>query len=177
MAFLSSNVCPSDLAQVFAFDDDYSFGILQSSLHFTWFKTSSRMKVESDLRYSVREVFETFPWPQKPDAKNVLAVAREAQTLRAVREEMLKSLGGGLRELYQLCELPGKNALKEAQDSLDKAVVHCYGFSNDGNGAEQLLALNEIVAMRERNKSDVTSPGVPVGVDRGALESSDCLTA
>ena len=47
MVFLSTKICPSDLIQVFAFDDDYSFGILQSSAHFEWFGKSSRLKAAS----------------------------------------------------------------------------------------------------------------------------------
>lgn len=31
MVFLSTEICPSDLVQVFALDDDYSFGVLQQS--------------------------------------------------------------------------------------------------------------------------------------------------
>src|SRR5665213_195758 len=49
--FIDSSVCPSDALQVFGFADDYSFGVLQSAVHYEWFKTSSRLKVEADLRY------------------------------------------------------------------------------------------------------------------------------
>ena len=38
-AFVSSKIRPGDALQVFAFEDDYSFGILQSSAHWLWFVT------------------------------------------------------------------------------------------------------------------------------------------
>jgi hypothetical protein len=55
--------------QLFSFADDYSFGVLQASPHFEWFRKSSRLKVETDTRYTVRETFDTFPWPHPPGAK------------------------------------------------------------------------------------------------------------
>src|SRR5208282_635959 len=35
--FVSRNIHPNDALQVFVYDDDYSFGILQSDTHWTWF--------------------------------------------------------------------------------------------------------------------------------------------
>lgn len=160
MTFLSSNICPSDLIQVFAFDDDYSFGVLQSKVHFEWFRTSSRLKVESDIRYSVRAVFETFPWPQQASANDVRRVAMAARDLRQVRQELLKSTGG-LRELYRLLELPGRHALKEAHSALDAAVMRAYSFSANRPLLNQLLELNRSVSDAERRGSSVTSPGIP----------------
>ena len=111
MAFLDSVICPSDLIQVFAFDDDYSFGILQASPHFEWFRKSSRLKVETDVRYSVRSVFDTFPWPQSPSAKEIKAVAAAGREVRRVRDAALQKINGGLRAVYRTLELPGKNPL------------------------------------------------------------------
>lgn len=176
MVFLSAHICPSDLVQVFAFDDDYSFGILQSALHFEWFKTSSRMKVESDLRYSVRDVYETFPWPQQPSSKSVLAVAEAGRTLRATRQTLLKEMKGGLRALYRLIELPGNNILKDAHSNLETAVLACYGFSSRKDMLEQLLGLNADVAARIDRGDTVTSPGPPDPTMRDQLLTADCMS-
>ena len=129
MVFLSADICPSDLVQVFALDDDYSYGILQSYHHFEWFRKSSRLKVESDTRYSVREVFDTFPWPQSPSAAQVRAVAAAGREIRRIRDEALVKIKGGLRALYRTLELPGANPLKDAHAALDAAVMEAYGFS------------------------------------------------
>jgi hypothetical protein len=60
--FVSSRIRPSDSLQVFAFDDDYSFGILHSTYHRAYFEERcSKMRV--DLRYTPNTVFDTFPWP------------------------------------------------------------------------------------------------------------------
>jgi hypothetical protein len=161
MVFLSSAICPSDLVQVFALDDDYSFGVLQSLFHFEWFRKSSRMKVESDTRYSVREVFETFPWPQSPALRDVKGVAEAAQSLRAVRQTALTRLGGGLRDLYRTLDLPGKNALRDAHTSLDDAVRRAYGMSSKDEPLAFLVALNRTVYTGEQAGQPVDRPGLP----------------
>jgi SAM-dependent methyltransferase len=184
MAFISPLICPSDLVQVFSFADDYSFGVLQSSLHFEWFKRrSSRLKVESDMRYSVRDVFETFPWPQGPEFtgptdKQVGRVAAAAQALRQQRVELLVSARGGLRSLYRTLDLPGKSPLRDAHDELDAAVYEAYGFTQKRGGANQLADLNRSVAERLDHMGGVVSPGVPPLYSRTAsLISDDCYEA
>lgn len=58
-AFVASDIHPGDAMTVFAFEDDYSFGILNSSSHRAYFEERcSRMRV--DLRYTSRTVFDTF---------------------------------------------------------------------------------------------------------------------
>ena len=70
--FISPKIHPNDALMVFPFEDDYSFGILQSSAHWIWFvQRCSTMK--GDYRYTSNTVFDTFPWPQSPAAKSVRA--------------------------------------------------------------------------------------------------------
>jgi hypothetical protein len=176
MVFLSTQICPSDLVQVFAFDDDYSFGILQSFLHFELFRKSSRMKIETDTRYSVREVFEKFPWPQTPSAVQVKTVAKAGRDVRSIRAEALPKAKGGLRALYRTLELPGTNPLKDAHEALDAAVLAAYGFSLKADLLTQLLALNHEVADRIEKGDSVVSPGLPPQfTDRSSLVSQDCF--
>ena len=55
-----------------------------------------------------------------------------------------------LRELYQLTELPGDNALKTAQGDLDAAVRLAYGMSPKSDALCFLLGLNiEIASLEE----------------------------
>jgi hypothetical protein len=175
-AFLSTAICPSDLVQVFAFDDDYSFGVLQSEPHFEWFRKSSRLKVETDTRYSVREVFECFPWPQAPGVEQVDAVAEAGREVRRVRDDALKQVKGGLRAVYRTLELPGKNPLKDVHAALDAAVMAAYGFSPKRDLLAQLLKLNLDVAARIDAGEPVTAPGVPPTYpDPARLVTDDCI--
>jgi SAM-dependent methyltransferase len=176
MTFIDVRICPSDLVQVFAFDDDYSFSILQSALHFEWFRKSSKLKVETDARYSVRSVFDTFPWPQSPGLKEIDDVAAAGREIRRLREKALANIKGGLRAVYRTLELPGKNPLKDAHAVLDEVVLKAYGFSARKDRLKQLLDLNLAVAGRIDHDEPVTPPGVPPGYpDAKKLVTEDCI--
>ena len=73
--FISSDIRPNDAMMVFAYEDDYSFGILQSNLHIFWYQEKcSTMK--GDPRYTTESIWDTYPWPQNPSQKQVEQVAR-----------------------------------------------------------------------------------------------------
>jgi hypothetical protein len=175
--FMSSNVLPSDLLQTFAFDDDYSFGIIQSSTHGEWYSAkAARKKNEVDYTYSSESVFDTFPWPQSPDAKAVNAVAAAGREVRRVRADALPKMKGGLRALYRTLELPGANPLKAAHAALDAAVLAAYGFSPKADLLAQLLALNQQTAARIAAGDSVTAPGIPSGfASPETLITDDCI--
>jgi hypothetical protein len=65
---------PGDALSCFAFSDDYSFGILQSGIHWSWF-IATCSKLKGDFRYTPESVFDTFPWPQKPKHEDIKAVS------------------------------------------------------------------------------------------------------
>lgn len=180
VAFIDTRFCPGDLVQIFAFDDDYSFSLLQSKVHFEWFRKSSRLKIETDTRYSSRSVFETLPWPQSPSKKAVIAVAEAGRQVRAVRDEHLPKIKGGLRALYRTLELPGKSPLRDAHEALDAAVLKAYGFNAKNDLLAQILELNLDVAAREKAGEPVTAPGIPQSyLDAGGkhedLITDDCI--
>lgn len=173
--FVSSAVRPSDALSCFAFDDDYSFGVLQSSAHWHWFEAKSS-KLKSDYRYTPESVFDTFPWPQAPDAKDINAVVAAARHLEAVRSQALAEIAGGLRAMYRTLDLPGKNPLRDAHSALDAAVLRAYGFSAKRDLLQQLLDLNGQVATLIGSGQPATPPGIPPGYPKPvALVSTDCL--
>jgi hypothetical protein len=173
--FMTTSVWPSDKVQAFLFDDDYSFGLLQSAAHWQWFLEKCS-KLKSDFSYSIESVFETFPWPQAPSPKQVDAVAAAAREVRQVRTEALKGLKGGLRALYRLLELPGANALKDAHAALDAAALDAYGFNPKKDLLSQILALNLEVASKIENGEAVTAPGIPMSYPNPAgLITDDCI--
>lgn len=168
---------------VFTFEDDYSYGIIQSGLHWLWLTTKgSRLKTAHDRSYSSSSVWDTFPWPQDPgftgpsDAA-VEAVAAAGREVRRVRDDALVRIKGGLRAVYRTLELPGKNPLKDAHAALDAAVLDAYGFDPRQDLLQQLLDLNLAVAEREARGDPVVPPGVPPGYggDRDALVTGDCI--
>jgi hypothetical protein len=64
--FLASTIHPDSQLTVFAFSDDYSFGVLQSGIHWAWFAARCST-LKGDFRYTSDTVFDTFRWPQFDD--------------------------------------------------------------------------------------------------------------
>jgi len=116
--FIDSHIHPNAQVIAFKFADDYSFGILQSGMHWEWFKARCST-FKSDFRYTSDTVFDTFPWPQKPNAKQIRAVADAGCELRALRQEIMQGNGWSLRELYRALETPGDNKPRTIHTSLD----------------------------------------------------------
>jgi SAM-dependent methyltransferase len=173
--FVSKDIRPGDALQVFALDDDYSFGILQSDIHWQWFKERcSGLKI--DPRYTSESVYSTFPWPQKVTLAQVRAIGAAGVLLRELRRSILKKEQLGLRALYRSLDLPGAHPLKDAQKRLDDAVRAAYGMKAGADPLAFLLDLNNELAAREAEGRRVVGPGLPPSVDdRSALVSRDCV--
>src|ERR1019366_4380256 len=86
--FISSNIRPDSSLTVFSFADDYSFGILQSGIHWLWFTTKCSTLTER-FRYTSDTVFDTFPWPQTPSASDVRKVVEASRELRHLRQKLM----------------------------------------------------------------------------------------
>lgn len=175
--FLTTSVWPSDKVQAFLFDDDYSFGVLQSAAHWYWF-VAKCSKLKSDFCYTPESVFDTFPWPQKPTEKQVVTIAEAGREVRRIRAESVEQLSGGLRTLYRTLDLPGKNPLRDAHTVLDNAVLDAYGFSQKDDLLQRLLDLNQDVAQKIADGGTITAPGIPSSYPNPAsLATADCLGA
>jgi SAM-dependent methyltransferase len=156
-AFVSPEIRPGDALTVFAFDDDYSFGILNSTYHRAYFEERcSKMRV--DLRYTSKTVFDTFPWPQAPTEEAVEVVTAAVESLLNFRDERLAD-GITLEKQYNSLRDPGRNPLRHLQAKLDEAVAVAYGFSPDDDVLAQLLALNQSIAEEERSGVTSRRPG------------------
>ncbi len=175
--FLSHKVRPSNALKAFLFADDYSFGIIQSSIHSEWFAARCST-LESRFRYTPDTVFDTFPWPQSPTRLQLEAVAREAVALRQLRREVMAKMDWSLRDLYRTLEEPGSNPLRDAQAKLDLAVRAVYGMPKDADILAFLLALNQTCATKEAAGEAITRPGLPLPVnERAAFITEDCISA
>ncbi len=173
--FVDSKIHPNDSLQVFTFDDDYSFGILQSRIHWSWFTERCSTLTERP-RYTSETVFDSFPWPQSPKVAQVKAIAGAAIKLRRYREGAMIQHKMTLRDLYRVMDMPGESQLKSLHASLDAAVSAAYGMSRKADPLEFLFELNKRVAEREMNLKPVIAPGVPPcarGLD--GLISKDCI--
>ena len=146
--FVDANVNPNAALQVFTFADDYSFGILQSDIHWRWFvERCSTFK--GDFRYTSTPVYDSFPWPQAPSLAQVREVARAAVDIRLLRTQLMEDHDLTLRELYRSLELPGDSPLKRAHARLDAAVRKAYKMRANEDALELLFGLNQKLAEQE----------------------------
>ena len=173
--FIDSSINPGDALQVFVAADDYSFGIVQSNVHWQWF-TARCSSMKADPRYTSNTVFDTFPWPQAPTQKQIRTIADAAVALRAVRRKAMTSGGYGLRDLYRLVEQPGANPLKDAQSALDVAIRAAYGMPAKSDPLQFILDLNAELAEAEDEGKPIVGPGLPPTVKNpGSFITDDCV--
>ncbi len=125
-SWVDRSVCPSNLTNVFAFDDDYSMGVLTSSVHGAWARSeSSTLRV--DLRYTPTSCFETFPWPQ-PDDRAREEIGDIAKLLIERRQAICVENEIGLTKLYNQVDEGAWSELRDLHRLLDEAVARAYGW-------------------------------------------------
>ena len=174
--FISSGIHPNAALQAFPVDDDYSFGILQSSIHWEWF-VARCSTLKGDWRYTSDTVFDSFPWPQNPTIKQIEEVAKQAKALRNRRNEMMEKHHYTLRQLYRIMDDTPGNPVSEVQARLDKAVRDAYGMNRDADILQYLLNLNNRLFEKEQKGEEVQGPGLPNKIkDKSKLVSDDCIT-
>jgi SAM-dependent methyltransferase len=173
--FVGSAITPGDKLVIFGFEDDYSFGVLQSRIHWEWFTTKCSKQLERFI-YNPTVVFDTFPWPQEPTRAQIKAVAEAAVALRALRRETMRKLNYSLRQLYRTLDQSGANPLREAHARLDDAVRAAYGMAEHADPLAFLLELNLACAAKEKAGQKITSPGLPLPErERNAFTTEDCI--
>ena len=154
LAWADAWVCPSNLTFVFAFQDNYSMGILSSSAHNAW-AWSRSSTIKGDLRYTPSSAFETFSWPYPVSDDQRERIGKLSQDIIKQRQVICAKEELGLTALYNLVEEGGYKDLKALQSKLDEAVAEAYGWPkavahNDDEMVKRLLELNREVVAGER---------------------------
>lgn len=152
--FVDARVRPGDALTVFALEDDYSFGVLSSSVHGAWIKARCS-NYKSDPRYTSTTVWDSYPWPQAPTPEQVGAVVRAAEALLLVRSDYLAK-GRSLASQYDSLKEPGTSRLRSCQEALDAAVLDAYGFTKSEDLLTQIFALNQDIA---KDPQTAVAPG------------------
>ena len=156
--WVKADVVCNDATDVFARDDDYTFGVLHSRLHEVWARAMGTQlrEAESGFRYTPTACFETFPFPRPTDEQRE-AIAEAARELNRLREGWLNPVdadgnpamfGVDLRRrtLTNLYNAYDRHTwLVNAHARLNAAVSAAYGWDAelpDAEVLERLLALN-----------------------------------
>jgi hypothetical protein len=146
LAWQQAWTCPSNLTNVFAFDDDYAMGVLQSRAHVAWaWGGGGTSTLETRLRYTPTTVFQTFPWPD-PTEDQREHVAEAVQQLLDRRGAICQEEQVGLTTLYNGMDEGAYTDLAALHRRLDEAVVACHGWPNGvaQDGAELVRRLREL---------------------------------
>ncbi|MDO5051504.1 MAG: hypothetical protein Q4E05_01265 [Pseudoclavibacter sp.] len=115
---------------VFAIDDYSTQAVLSSTLHRTWAITYGST-LETRVRYTPSDVFETFPLPEVTERLSVAGL-----TLERTRREVMLRRNLGLTKLYNLLDDPAIRGdsdidhLRDIHVEVDEATVEAYGWSD-----------------------------------------------
>ena len=170
VAFVPNRYIYSDALAVFAFDDDYHFALLQSSVHevWVWREASS---LESRNRYTPTTCFDTFPFPLEEYRRMASGewriddlpepfrlAAQVGSEYHEHRRQIMLSRGIGLTQTYNFfhdpnCTDPDIVRLRELHAEMDHAILQCYrlgdldlrhGFYENERGQARFTVSSEV---------------------------------
>lgn len=140
IGYVEPEILAGDSCLIVSDTTPYHFGILSSAMHMAWVKqVCGRLK--SDFRYSASLVYNNYPWPDAPSAKQRATVEAAAHAILDARKKFPDAT---LADLYDPLSMPP--VLVKAHAELDRAVDICYRpqpFQNDRQRVEYLFALYE----------------------------------
>lgn len=139
LGFYEPPIVPSNLVKIKPQATIWEFSILMSLSHMSWFRyIGGRMK--NDPRYSIRMVYNTFPWPEI-DSNDIEVLVK---TGRAILDARAAHPDATLADLYDPDAMPAN--LRKAHIANDKAVDKLYRkkpFESERERVEHLFMLYE----------------------------------
>lgn len=161
-AWIEPWTLPSNATMVFAFDDDYSMGVLTSQAHGAWARSASST-LETRFRYTPTSVFETFVWPDPVTDSGRAQVSDATRDLLSRRADICTTEQIGLTKLYNRVDDGAYADLVALHRRLDEAVAAAYGWpksvaQDDTELVRRLLALNADVAAGRRTYAPFPTP-------------------
>ena len=126
--YIDGDVTSDKTVTIFAREDDYFLGILESRHHKVW-TAAVGTQLESRPRYIISECFEKFPFPTPTESQRE-AVAQAARTLDQQRRNVCRPNGTYRRSMTALYN-ENPPWLQTAHAQLDAAVADAYGWPSD----------------------------------------------
>ena len=121
MGYMDDSVLCSNKVRLMPKASHYHFGILESNVHMAWMRAVCG-RLKSDYDYSIKIVYNNFPWPNPTDEQK----ARIEQTAQAILDARALYPDASLADLYDELTMPPE--LRKAHQANDKAVMAAYGF-------------------------------------------------
>lgn len=184
--FVTPNRIFSEQVVVFAYDDDFHFGFLSSAFHWHW-TVKYASTLETRIRYTPSDVFETFPQPRFSDS-----VAAAGKTLHDHRAALMVKNDEGLTKTYNRVHdaadtSPGIIELRELHRRLDLAVRDAYewsdleldhGFHETSQGARFTIGpatrtevLDRMLELNHARYADEVARGLHAGRKKGKAKA------
>lgn len=135
MGFLDSEIIASDSVIIIPNGEPWLFGVLESRMHMLWVQTVAG-RLKDDYRYSIKNVYNTFPFPK---IKNKQEVERLTETIILIREKYPQD---SLANLYDPLFMP--NDLLKAHQKLDSVIEKAYRNKQFKNDIERLSFLFDL---------------------------------
>ena len=121
MGFMDDSVLCSNKVRLMPNATLYHLGILTSNVHMAWMRAVCG-RLKSDYDYSIKIVYNNFPWPTPTDAQK----AKIEQTAQAILDARALYPDASLADLYDETTMPVE--LRRAHQNNDRAVMQAYGF-------------------------------------------------
>jgi len=137
-----------------ASDDFYIFGVLSSQVHRIWMH-SQKSTLSASIAYTHNTCFETFPFPQTPDAKLVNQIRAKAEELHQYRTQQMETKQWGITTLYNKFFNEPTSQLYKLHEQLNNLTMEAYNFNFDDDILENLLGLNLELAKKEKKGEKV----------------------
>lgn len=122
MGYMDSNSLCSNKLRLMPNATIYEFGILESNVHMAWMRVVCG-RLKSDYDYSIKIVYNNFPWPTPTDQQK----AKIEQTAQAILDARALYPDSSLADLYDELTMPPE--LRKAHQANDRAVMDAYGFT------------------------------------------------
>ena len=122
MGYMDDTVLCSNKLRLMPNADLYHFGVLQSNVHNSWIRAVCG-RLETRLDYSIKIVYNNFPWPTPTEAQK----AKIEQTAQGILDARALYPDSSLADLYDELTMPPE--LRTAHQKNDRAVMEAYGMS------------------------------------------------
>ncbi len=124
LVFIDRDWVASHSVKLFAYDDDWSYSVMQSTIHEVWAREQSG-KLEQRLAYNLSKSFSTFPWPTgRRDGLSGNAYLSARASMSALRSLCFT-------DVYNLFHDPRESSediqkLRQLHVQIDKDVASAY---------------------------------------------------
>ena len=134
MGYMNDTVLCSDKVRILLGGSLYLFGVLESSVHMEWMRAIC-CRLKSDYSYTVKDVYNNFPWPQPTDIQR----QKIEQAAKAILDARDLYPDATFADMYgNLLLFP---ELMKAHRANDAAVLEAYGFPKDATESDIVASL------------------------------------